>query len=154
MVEIIKKIGVGVGVMILKNGRVLLGKRHEDPTKASSLLHGAGTWTMPGGKLEWGETFEECARREVLEETGIELRKIQVICVNNDQVENIQFVTVGLFADEVIEDPKVMEPDKITDWQWFDLNDLPTPMYFPSMKILQNFKRKEFYIPITPLGTV
>ena len=42
------KVGVGVGVMILKNNQVLLGKRHGDPAKATSLLQGAGTWTMPG----------------------------------------------------------------------------------------------------------
>lgn len=58
-----KKVGVGFGVMMLKDGKVLLGKRHEDPEKASSLLNGAGTWTMPGGKLHFGETFEEGAKR-------------------------------------------------------------------------------------------
>ncbi len=41
----------------LKDGKVLLGKRHDDPEKASSLLKGAGTWTMPGGKLDFSETF-------------------------------------------------------------------------------------------------
>lgn len=67
------KPGVGFGVMILKEGKVLLGKRHEDPEKADSLLHGAGTWTMPGGKLHFKESFEEGAYREVLEETGIKI---------------------------------------------------------------------------------
>jgi len=46
-----QKPGVGFGVMILKQGRILLGKRHSDPDKADSELHGEGTWTMPGGKL-------------------------------------------------------------------------------------------------------
>jgi len=44
-----KKPGVGFGVMILRNGQVLLGKRHDDPEKASSLLHGEGSWAMSGG---------------------------------------------------------------------------------------------------------
>jgi 8-oxo-dGTP diphosphatase len=69
-------IGVGFGVMILNdNNEVLLGKRHGDSKKASSLLHGEGTWTMPGGKLHFGESFEEGAHREVLEETGIKINK-------------------------------------------------------------------------------
>ena len=59
-----KKVGVGFGVMILKKGKVLLGKRHEDPEKASSELHGEGTWTMPGGKLHFGERFEDGASVE------------------------------------------------------------------------------------------
>ena len=46
-----KKIGVGFGVMFLKNDAILLGKRHDDPEKADSALHGEGTWTMPGGSF-------------------------------------------------------------------------------------------------------
>jgi len=141
-----KKIGVGFGVMLFRNGKILLGKRHEDPEKASSLLKGAGTWTMPGGKLDFGETFEEGAKREVLEETGIMLKNASIICVNNDVVETAHFVTLGLFSDSFEGEPKVMEPDEITEWKWFDLSNLPSPLYFPSAKILENYKQKKFYI--------
>ncbi|MCX6774212.1 MAG: NUDIX domain-containing protein [Candidatus Micrarchaeota archaeon] len=141
-----KKVGVGFGVMILKNGKILLGKRHEDPEKASSLLNGAGTWTMPGGKLHFGETFEEGAKREVLEETGIRLSKVNVICVNQDMVETAHFITMGLFSDSFEGDAKVMEPDEITEWRWFDLNSLPSPLYFPSAKVLENYRQNRFYI--------
>ena len=58
-----KKIGTGFGVMILHNNKVLLGQRHVDPAKADSELQGEGTWTMPGGKLHYGESFEEGAKR-------------------------------------------------------------------------------------------
>jgi 8-oxo-dGTP diphosphatase len=61
---------VGVGVLIVENGRVLLGKR-----KGSD---GAGTWSAPGGHLEFGETVEACARREVLEETGLQLQDLRL----------------------------------------------------------------------------
>ena len=117
-----KKVGVGFGVMMLKNGKLLLGKRHGEPKKASSLLHGAGTWTMPGGKLEFGETFEGGAKREVSEETGMSLSKVSVICVNQDMVESAHFITIGLSADAFSGEPKVMEPDEITEWHWFDLD--------------------------------
>jgi len=142
-----KKVGVGFGVLILKNNKILLGKRHEDPEKASSLLNGAGTWTMPGGKLEFGETFEEGAKRETLEETGILLKTVKVICVNNDMVETAHFVTIGLFSDDFEGEPQVMEPDEITEWRWFDLNELPNQIYFPSAKVLENYKTKKFYMP-------
>lgn len=141
-----KKVGVGLGVMILKDGKLLLGRRHDDPEKASSLLKGAGTWTMPGGKLHFGETFEEGAKREVLEETGITLNKMDVICVNQDMVENAHFITIGLFSDAFSGEPQVMEPDEITEWRWFDLDNLPSPIYFPSAKVLENYKQKRFYI--------
>lgn len=141
-----KKVGAGFGIILIKDNKILLGKRHTDPEKASSLLNGAGTWTMPGGKLNFGESFEEGAKRETLEETGIKLNKIRVICVNNDMVETAHFVTVGMVADDFEGEPKVMEPDEITEWQWFNLDDLPGPIYFPSAKILENFKSNQFYI--------
>ncbi len=142
-----KKPGVGFGIMILNNkNEVLLGKRHDDPEKADSELHGEGTWTMPGGKLDFGETFEVGAKREVLEETGITLNKIDVICINQDIIETAHFITIGLFSDSFSGEPKVMEPDEITQWRWFSLNNLPLPIYFPSAKILENYKQKKFYI--------
>ncbi|MBI2798243.1 NUDIX domain-containing protein [Candidatus Saccharibacteria bacterium] len=131
--------------MVLNDGKILLGKRHDDPAKASSLLNGAGTWTMPGGKLHFGESFEDGAKRETLEETGISLKEVEVISINNDCVEGAHFVTVGLFSTKFTGEPKVMEPDEITAWRWFDLNDLPKPIYFPSQKILDSYTNKRFY---------
>jgi 8-oxo-dGTP diphosphatase len=142
-----KKIGVGCGVILLKGNRILLGKRHEDPNKADSELHLENTWTMPGGKIEYGESFEEAAKREVLEETGIVLNRVRIICVNNDKNEHAQFVTIGMLAEEFSGDAKVMEPDEITEWRWFDLQDLPKPLYFPSEKLLNNYLQNKFYIP-------
>ena len=72
----LKKFGVGFGVMILKDNKLLLGKRHENPEKADSELHWKGTWTMLSGKLDFGESFEEGAKRETLEETGVKLNKL------------------------------------------------------------------------------
>ncbi|MEK6945705.1 MAG: NUDIX domain-containing protein [Nanoarchaeota archaeon] len=144
--EVKKKIGAGVGVILLRNGKILLGKRHEDPTKADSALHGSGTWTMPGGKLDFHEKFEECGIREVKEETGINVTKLKVICFNNDTTETAHFITAGLLVEEFEGDPKVMEPDEITEWKWFDLNNLPEKIYFPSGKVLRNYLANKFYI--------
>ena len=141
-----KKTGIGFGVMILKEGKVLLGKRHEDPDKASSELKGEGSWTMPGGKLHFQESFENGAKREVMEETGIKLNKIKVIGINNDIVEKAHFVTIGLFSEDFEGEPQVMEPDEITEWGWFDLDCLPAPIYFPSEKVLKNYMKKVFYV--------
>ena len=65
---------VGVGVLILRDGKVLLGRR-----KGS---HGAGCWSAPGGHLEFGETLEDCAAREVLEETGLKIRNRRDCCLS------------------------------------------------------------------------
>ncbi len=141
-----KKVGVGFGVLIFRDGKILLGKRHSNPAKADSELRGEGTWTMPGGKLEWGESFEEGARREVLKETSIQLNCVKIICVNNDKNEHAHFVTIGMFSDDFSGEAQVMEPDEIVEWKWFDLNQLPKNIYFPSAKVLENYGRKKFYI--------
>ena len=142
-----KKMGIGFGVMVLKDGKVLLGKRHDDPVKASSELHGEGTWTMPGGKLHFGESFEEGAKREVMEETGveIEIKDLEVISLTNDIVPDAHFVTAGMLLKEYPEEPRVMEPDEITQWKWFPLDQLPSPIYPSSQKILNNYKEGKFY---------
>jgi 8-oxo-dGTP diphosphatase len=141
-----KKVGAGFGIMLLKDGKVLLGRRHVDPEKADSLLYGAGTWTMPGGKFEFGESFEDGAKRELMEETGIVLDKVKVICVNNDKVDDAHFVTVGFFSEYFQGEPRVMEPDEITEWGWFGLDDLPSPLFFPSERILENYKLNRIYV--------
>lgn len=131
--------------MLLRNNKVLLGKRNEDPEKASSLLNGAGKWCMPGGKLEFGETFEEGARREVREETGIRLNAANLISLTNDRVETAHFVTIGFLSEDFDGDAQVMEPDEITEWKWFDLKRLPRPLFPPSEKILNNYFKKTIY---------
>jgi ADP-ribose pyrophosphatase YjhB (NUDIX family) len=141
-----KKVGAGFGVMLLKDRKVLLGRRHDDAEKADSALRGEGTWTMPGGKLEFGESFEQGAKREVLEETGMILKNPRVICVNNDKNEHAHFITIGVLATDFEGEPRVMEPDEITEWRWFTSQELPKNIFPPSKKILENFKAKKFYL--------
>lgn len=137
-----KNARVGVGIMILKNNKVLLGKRNVDPKKADSELRGEGTWTIPGGKLDYKEKLEDCVYREVKEETGIEVNreKLRLISATNDIKEDKHFVTVGFLCEDFKGDPKIMEPEEITEWRWFKLNRLPSPIFPPSEKIIKKFK--------------
>lgn len=139
-----KKPLAGVGVIILKDNKVLLGRRNEDPEKADSLLHGEGTWTLPGGKLDFREDILDCAVREAYEETGIKINKdkLKLISVTNDLVEDAHFVTIGFASDDFEGEARVMDPD-ITEWDWFALDNLPSPMFFPSEKMIKNFISKE-----------
>ena len=138
LMEIQKRVGAGVGIIVLDDGKVLLGQRL---AKAGD----GGTWTMPGGKLDWGETFEKTGIREVKEETDIDVHEIEVFCVQNDMVEHGHFVTIGLIAKKWTGTPKTMEPDKIINWKWFDLDNVPTNLYPPSAKCIENLKSGKFY---------
>jgi ADP-ribose pyrophosphatase YjhB (NUDIX family) len=95
-----KRVGAGFGVILERDGKILLGKRHPDPDKADSAFRSAGEWSLPGGKLEWGETIEEGAIRETKEETGISIRDPRVISVHNCKNQHAHFLTVGLTASE------------------------------------------------------
>lgn len=129
---------VGIGVFILKDGKVLLGKRQGS--------HGAGEYAGPGGHLEYMESFEDCAKRETLEETGIEITNVRFLCLSNlKQYAPKHYVDVGLLADWKSGEVRVMEPDKVESWDWYDLDNLPgelfaaEPHYLAAIKSGRNF---------------
>ncbi|WP_252106798.1 MULTISPECIES: NUDIX hydrolase [unclassified Halomonas] len=132
---------VGVGVLIIQNGCVLLGKRKG--------AHGAGTWSAPGGHLEFGESIDSCARREVMEETGLVLQGIQHGPFTNNVFEADQkhYVTVFVLASPKGGEPKLMEPDKCEGWTWFEWDALPRPL-FPPLNTLIN----QGYSPISAVN--
>jgi len=141
-----KKVGAGFGVILEKDKKILLGMRHPDPNKADSVFRSSGEWSLPGGKLDWGESLEEGAIREVEEETSIKIKNPEVISVHNCKNVHAHFLTVGLTAREWEGQAKVMEPDEIIKWEWFDLKNLPKPRYFPSFEVIENYLQKKFYI--------
>ena len=109
---------VGIGVMIIKDGKVLLGKR-----KGS---HGAGEFAFPGGHLEYMESFEDCAKRETKEECDIEIKNIKFqLLFNLKEYAPKHYVHIGLIADWKSGEPKIMEPDKIESWHWYEIGKLP-----------------------------
>ncbi len=138
---------VGVGVMIFKDNKILLGKRNDDALKASSDLHGEGTWTMPGGKLEFHETLIDGICREVLEETGIKINKdkLKVISVGDEIVPDNHYITVGFLCEDFEGEAKIVEPEEITEWKWYNLDSLPEKVFPPSAKMIKAFLGKKIY---------
>jgi ADP-ribose pyrophosphatase/8-oxo-dGTP diphosphatase len=70
----------------------------------------------------------------------------KVVSVHNCKNKYAHFVTVGLLAKKWTGIPRVMEPDEITEWKWFNLTDLPYPRFFPSFEVIENYLKKKFYI--------
>jgi 8-oxo-dGTP diphosphatase len=116
---------VGVSVIIVEGDRVLLGLRIAG--------HGAGSWQFPGGHLEFGESIEDCGRREAREETGLELRAAQLGPYTNDifVTEGRHYITLFVIAAYAGGTPEVREPDKCAQWAWFTWDALPQPLFLP-----------------------
>lgn len=122
---------VGIGVLIFKGKKILLGKR--------TGSHGADTWAPPGGHLEFRESFENCAVREVKEETGLDITSPEFLAVTNDifEEENKHYVTIFMVAQhpegQAVEN---LEPQKTTSWDWFDIKSVPDQLFLPLNDLL------------------
>jgi len=122
---------IGVGVLVEKQGKVLLGKR-----KGS---HGAFTWGAPGGHLELGEKVEECAKRELLEETGLKAVAVTLGPWVEDVMENGKkhYITLFVKIDQFEGELQLLEPDKCEGWEWFSWDQLPHPLFPPLVSYLK-----------------
>jgi len=125
---------VGVAVLLMnENNQVLLGKRKN--------AHGSNTWAPPGGHLEFGETIEQCAARELMEETGLKVNQFEVGPYTNDVFtqEQKHYITLYLIAHTTNAKPELKEPDKCESWEWFDWNTLPEPLFLPLKNLILQF---------------
>lgn len=122
---------VGVAVIIFKDHKVLLGKRKNS--------HGHGSWAFPGGHLEFNETIEGCARREVYEETGLYIKNIRHGAFTNDifSDEHKHYITLFVVSEYDYGLLQLREPDKCEEWSWFSWSALPEPKFLPLNNLLK-----------------
>jgi 8-oxo-dGTP diphosphatase len=127
MASVPPKVCVGVGAFILKSSHESLENPHFIIGKRINA-HGAGTYALPGGHLEFGETPEQCAAREVKEETGLNVTNVRFLTATNDimQADGKHYITLFMVcARENDSDlPQVLEPDKCEGWEWASWEDL------------------------------
>lgn len=129
---------VGVAVFVWRDGKFLIQQRLGS--------HGSGTWSVPGEHLEFGESWEECAKRETLEETGMEITNIRFLAATNDifKDENKHYITIWLEADWKTNEPAIMEPDRLTATRWVTSRDLPSPLFEPCWQNLRQARPELF----------
>ena len=106
---------------------------------------GSGTYALPGGKQEVGETIEACVRRELQEEVGIDYRAGRPISLRNTDVPGYPRVkSVGVQATEWYGQPVRKELLAHSEWKWYKLTDLPSPLFFPSKMAIDDFLDNQF----------
>jgi 8-oxo-dGTP diphosphatase len=131
---------VGLGLFLLKDGKVLLAKR-------KGAL-GRGEFGGPGGKMENMESFEDAIRREVAEEIGghVKIKNIKFLCLTNlRKYDPEHYVDIGFSADWVSGEPKRMEPHKHEEWKWYDIDNLPSPLFGCDPNYLEALKTGRRY---------
>ena len=123
---------VGVGVLVRRRGELLLMRRHG--------AHGAGTWSPPGGNLDWGEAPADAAARELLEETGIVGAPSFTGRITNDVFveEQRHYVTLW-FELETDAEATLASPREASDLAWFPPDALPSPLFLP----FENLRRAD-----------
>jgi 8-oxo-dGTP diphosphatase len=136
----VKRPKVGVGVFVKRNGKILVGKR-----KGS---HGAGTWALPGGHLEPGESFERCCKREVLEETGLTINNISPVVFTNDvfRDEGFHYITLFFKGDCESGEVTVAEPQHCEEWRWVSLEHIPQPIFLPLRNALKQIQENRLVL--------
>ncbi len=114
-----------MAVVVTRDNGVLFGRR---------LAPGVdGEWQLPGGWIEPGETPREAARREVLEETGLELRELEFVAVTSN-VFSPRSHSITLYFEAECVDPQALitsERDRCTGWEWKHWNDVTTNLFMP-----------------------
>ena len=112
---------VAVGAIVFRENRVLLVRRGKAPA--------GGVWAIPGGSVELGETLQEAAEREILEETGLTIRAREPVftfdAVERDAVGRVRFhyVIVDLMADYLTGEP--VPGDDALEVRWVSADELP-----------------------------
>lgn len=127
---------VGTAIIITRENKVLLMKR-KGP-------HGQGTWSTPGGHLDFGEMPEQCAAREAKEEMGLDVTGIHFRAVTNDVFEDTGKHYITLWMDGTTTgEPIIASEREISEIGWFPWDALPQPLFLP----LENLVKQNSYPP-------
>lgn len=113
-------IGVGVGAAIFNDeGKLFITKRGQ---KAKNER---GKWEIPGGGVEFGETFEQAIKREILEEHGVEIEILELlgICDHIIAEEKQHWVSPTFICKIIKGVPQLMEPEKCDEFGWFSIEE-------------------------------
>ena len=122
---------VGMGVLVMRGKRVLLGRRIG--------AHGEGYYAAPGGHIEFGESLAETARREVREECGLEIDEIRLLSVATYMWgSDKHYVDVDVVCQSLKGDPENVEPQNCAGWGWYELDALPTPLFVVTENMIKS----------------
>ena len=130
---------VGALVIVVNEKKEILLQQRTSPY---------GIWGIPGGLMELGESVEETGRRELFEETGITVGKLNLIdifsgseyfvkCANGDEFYS---VTMAYYSDEIINGKLINNEEEALELRYFKIDEIPTEMVKSHRKIIEVFR--------------
>jgi len=123
-----------VDVVVIEDNKILLVKRGQPPHQ--------GDWALPGGFVEYGETSEAAAKREVQEETGITIDLSAILGVYSDPDRDPRGHTVSVVFVGKMVSGQLQGGDDAADAKWYDINDLhEEQLAFDHGMIVQDFRQ-------------
>jgi 8-oxo-dGTP diphosphatase len=116
---------IGIGVLVWRGKKLLLGKRINQDAE--------NCWQFPGGHMEPGESVTFCAQREVMEETGLAVKRFRHLGFTDKPfiIGQRQYITLLVSCEYESGEAQTREPDKCEGWSWFDYRQLPSPLFEP-----------------------
>lgn len=121
-------------LVIDQEGRILLQRRKDN-----------GLWAYPGGSLELGESFEECARREVQEETGLNVNSMELFTVESGEMmhyiypnkDEVYIAEVVFICKDFSGSLKVQE--EVIEQKFFELEKLPENIFSVNREVIRKY---------------
>jgi 8-oxo-dGTP diphosphatase len=132
---------IGCNVVVVKGGKVLMGKRKN--------ITGEGTWGIPGGHLEIDENLIDGATRELMEEIGVEVGReaLEFLSVTeSNRQEKAHYVQVNFVLKDFEGEVKNMEPEKCEEWKFVDPKDESIEIFAPHINILKSYLENKKYV--------
>ena len=130
-------IKVGAGLLIIKEGKVLMTKRKSEL--------GNGEYGTVGGHVEFGEHPMAAAAREAKEELRIEVGSMKFLDCASVIKYGKHYIDISFTAEIISGIPEILEPEKIESVGWYSLDALPSPIFEPVKKIIEAYKTKNNY---------
>lgn len=127
-------------MVFIRDGKVFLARRRGS--------HGEATWGSAGGHLEYGESLEDCARREAREELGVKVGELRALCLSNVLAYNRHYVDVEFLGDIGDQEPVPDAADNsFEEYGWFPLRNPPEPLFEPMRLAIASLLTGDWYFP-------
>ena len=130
--------GLGTGLAVLRDGKLLLYRRMKAPE--------AGFWSIVGGKVDHMEPAERAAIREAEEESGLSIGRVDYLCTTEVIVEadRQHWISLIYLCKDFSGNAQLVEPDKLSGFGWFGRNDLPQPLSAFARAAIEHLSEDDF----------